>query len=168
MSGFAQALPIVLSAEGGYSSDPRDRGGETNFGVTQATYHEWLDSIGERRRPVRDITPEEVERVYHARYWLAAKCDALPWPVSAAHFDAAVNHGVGRAVRMLQEVLGVAIDGVFGPVTMAAAEGVDPGELVNDLLWIRIAFYQRISRGDQVAFLRGWLARILELRKGLR
>jgi imidazolonepropionase-like amidohydrolase len=42
------------------------------------------------------------------------------------HFDAGVNHGVGTAARILQEVLGVAIDGEIGPFTLGSARTADP------------------------------------------
>jgi lysozyme family protein len=168
VSGFAEALPFVLRMEGGYADDPVDRGGATNRGVTQATYDAYRASQGLPPRPVREITDEEVEHVYHERYWTAAKCDALPWPASAVVFDSAVNHGVGRAARMLQEALGVKVDGIIGPVTLAAAGTADPHQLVNEMLWVRVDFYYRISNGDQVKFLRGWLRRLLHLRKEAR
>ncbi len=163
MSGFAQALPVILRFEGGYVNDPVDRGGATNKGVTQATFDRWLTSSGEATRPVKEITDDEVEAIYHRDYWLAAKCDALPWPVSLAHFDAAVNHGVGRACRLLQEALDVPADGIVGPKTLAAAAAADPRSLVNRLLWVRLGFYHTISEGNQVKFLRGWLRRVLHL-----
>jgi lysozyme family protein len=165
VSGFAQALPFVLAREGGYVDHPLDKGGPTNFGVTQATFDRWLASKGKPPRPVKEITDEEVAAVYHADYWLASKCDALPWPASLAHFDAAVNHGPLRAAYMLQEALGVEADGKIGPKTLAAAAAIHPSELVDRLLWIRVKFYQAISKGDQLVFLRGWLARVLELRR---
>lgn len=166
MSGFRQALPVVLGVEGGFVDNPNDRGGATNFGVTEAVYHDWLRSQGLPIRPVREITLEEAEQLYHLNYWLLAMCDALPWPVSLSVFDAAVNHGVGRAKRLLQEALCVKVDGIIGPVTLAAAEGADPRWLANDILWLRVALYRDISADPtQLGFLRGWLGRMLHLRK---
>lgn len=167
MSGFKQALPFVLRMEGGYVDDPDDRGGATNFGITQATYDAWRESVDQDRRPVRQITRGEVEMIYHARYWRAAKCDALPWPLSAAHFDAAVNHGVERAGKLLQEALGVTVDGIIGPQTLGAVESSDVARVLRDLLWIRLDFYYRISTGTQIKFLRGWLRRMIHLRESI-
>jgi len=165
VSGFAQALPMVLTFEGGYVDDPVDRGGATNFGVTQAAYDRYRTSIGQPTQPVKEITDAEVAAIYERDYWRASHCDSLPWPASLAHFDAAVNHGPLRAAYMLQEALGVAADGKVGPKTLAAVASIDPRVLMERLLWIRVRFYQSISAGDQIKFLRGWLARVLELRK---
>lgn len=168
MSGFAQALPIVLRREGGYVNDPVDRGGATNFGVTQGTYDAWRRRQGAGPRPVTMIEQAEVDAIYY-EYWVDAKCDALPWPASAAQFDAAVNHGPRAAARLLQRALNVKADGIVGPVTLAAAEGVDLDELVNEMLWERVRFYRHISEGAQLKFLRGWLGRIIHLREdGIR
>lgn len=39
---------------------------------------------------------------------------------SLSVFDAAVNHGLGNASRMLQRAVGVVDDGVIGNMTIAA------------------------------------------------
>ena len=161
---FERALPIILRSEGGYVDDPRDRGGATNFGITQHVYHEWLRSKGKYARPVREITMDEVRDIYRDRYWLAARCDAMTWPLSLVVFDAAVNHGVGRAVRMLQQQVGATVDGKIGPQTLGAVAAADPAKTAEALLWRRVAFYMAISAGDQVAFLRGWIRRMVDLR----
>lgn len=168
MSGFAQALPHVLRVEGGFVDDPDDRGGRTNFGITQNTFDVWNGSKGLRKRDVKDVTPDEVAAIYHERYWVAGKCDALPWPLSAAHFDACVNHGKPNAAKMLQEALGVTIDGKIGPKTLAAVEAADTDDLVDDLLWVRLEFYRSIARGSQEKFLRGWVWRLLKVAELVR
>jgi len=167
MSGFLQALPVTLQHEGGYSDHPADRGGATMRGVTQATYDEWRRSKGFAVRPVRQIETAEVEAVYHERYWLAGKCDALPWPASMLHFDACVNHGIAGAARILQRAVGAAVDGKIGPGTLAAVTPIPARDLAVRLLFERLDFYERICRAkpDQRVFLLGWLARVLDLRR---
>ena len=165
MPGFAQALPVILRSEGGYVDDPVDRGGATNFGITQKTYDAWrvknrLDKVG-----VRDITTDEVEAIYHSQYWSAAKCDALPWPASLCHFDASVNHGPRNAAKLLQRVVGVTPDGKIGPQTLGAVSRTPGYKLTTVLLFGRIAFYVKIvgARPSQIKFLRGWIRRVLHL-----
>jgi len=168
MSGFLQALPFVLRMEGGFVDDPDDRGGATNFGITQNTLDVWNGSRSQPKRSVREITKAEVEAIYHEQYWVAGKCDALPWPVSAAHFDAWIQHRPDVAAKMLQEAVGAIPDGMIGPNTIAAVNAADPRELLEDLYWIRLDFYYRISKGSQLKFLRGWLRRMIHLREELR
>lgn len=97
--GFARALTRVLRYEGGYSDHPDDPGGATNQGITQRTYDAWRDRHGVERQSVKHITPQEVEGIYHANYWLKAGCDQLPPAVAAATFDAAVHSGVTQALH---------------------------------------------------------------------
>jgi len=163
MSGFLQALPVILEYEGGYSNHPSDPGGATNFGITQATYDSWLGF----HKDVREITTAEVEAIYHRNYWVAGKCDALPWPASLAHFDAAVNHGVTQAARVLQKAVSVAVDGQIGPITLAAIDHMDVKQLVNGMLWKRLDLYYRIVQGRPASnvFLLGWVRRLLKLKE---
>lgn len=164
MSGFFRALPVVLEAEGGLSDDPDDRGGLTNHGVTQETYDRWRKLAGEPLRSVEKIDPEEIQAVYHQLYWIPGKCDALPWPASLLHFDACVNHGVGAAAALLQRAVGVEDDGVIGPVTLGAVAAHT--DLVDAMLWERLAYYSKIAaKPRQSKFLRGWLNRVLKLRR---
>lgn len=159
MTDFARSLPVILKAEGGYVHDPDDRGGATNKGVTQKTYDSWRKSELLPVRPVKEIQDVEVETIYRQDYWFAGRCDALAWPVSLVHFDACVNHGVGRASKMLQDAAGVAVDGKVGPKTIAAVNA-DPAGVVKRYLEERERFYRLIGIGNQGKFLKGWLARL--------
>lgn len=167
MSLFERALPVILANEGGFVEDPDDPGGATNKGITQQTYVDWLRSTGDDARSVRDITDAEVAAIYASRYWLEAHCDELPWPLALAHFDAAVNHGPRRAMRMLQAVVGTATDGLWGPRTAAAVSAMDPDRLLEELLWERLKVYAEttIHRQASRKFLPGWILRTVRMRE---
>ena len=168
---FDDALAFVLRWEGGFVDDPDDRGGATNKGVTQAVYDEWRDRKNYDKRSVREIEDGEVKQIYLEQYWKPARCQALDFPMSLILFDSAVNHGVGRAVKLLQEVLNVAVDGHFGPATMAAYDFLEECHGTNyvavQYIKAREAFYFRIVENDptQGKFLRGWWNRLSDLRK---
>ncbi len=165
MPGFAQALPVVLRFEGGFVDDPVDRGGATNFGVTQKVYDAYRVKHRLGKVSVRDITTEEVESIYHTGYWLKGKCDALPWPASLCHFDATVNHGPRNAAKLLQRAVGAVPDGKIGPHTREAIGRVPTYRLTEHLLWERVRFYLKIvqRRPEQKRFIVGWLGRVLHL-----
>lgn len=104
MTAFDKALAQVLKWEGGYVEHPADPGGATAYGVTQATYDAWRRKQGTEVRPVREIDRSEVEAIYWQQYWLRAGCDQLePAALALVVFDAAVNSGVGAALKWLQE-----------------------------------------------------------------
>ena len=64
-------------------------------------------------------------------------------------FDGGVNSGEGNAVRWLQEALratgaqGVAVDGVWGPITLAAANAAPQDALLDAFSQERVAFLRK-------------------------
>lgn len=170
MAGFNRALTFVLGVEGGWSNHPLDKGGATNHGVTQALFDSWRASTGQVKKPVADITSEEVDAVYHSQFWVAGKCDAFPWPLSLAHFDACVNHGPGNAWIIMQKALGVKADGIPGAITMQAVYAMDAEITIWRYLRERMAFYVGIvkAKPNQITFLKGWLNRLFDLHQEMR
>ncbi len=161
---FEHALKHVLEMEGGWTEDPYDPGGPTNFGITLATFgaHRRVQieasTIGELKQALRQITSTEVQLIYQQRYWTTAKADVLPPALALMHFDAAVNHGVGTAARILQECVGVAVDGEIGPQTLDACAHTPIYELLQRYAEARRARYRAL--GHFWRFGRGWLARV--------
>ena len=131
MSAFAEALALTLQFEGGYSDVADDRGGATNFGITQKVYDHYLNGLGDPLNDVADISSAEVAAIYRMWYWNPAHADALVSRLAKVHFDSAVNHGVGRAVKFLQQLVGVTTDGMWGPATFAAVASADQDALVT-------------------------------------
>src|ERR1017187_2238655 len=100
------ALPTVLQFEGGYSDDPNDPGGATNFGITHYDYDQYRKSNGEPHQDVRNITQTEVVDIYRNKYWVGVNGDSLPYPIDWLQFDCAVNMGIGTANEMLSNCFG--------------------------------------------------------------
>lgn len=161
---FARALEHVLAMEGGYTEDPYDPGGPTNLGITLGEFARHrgqpLDAatFDTLRSALRHITRAEAAGIYRADYWEAAACPSLPAPLAAFHFDAAVNQGVAGAARMLQRSLGVEIDGVLGPDTLAAARAAPMPDALARYAEARRAHYRSLSTFWR--FGRGWLSRV--------
>jgi lysozyme family protein len=169
MAGFSRALPILLEHEGGYVDHPDDPGGATNQGITQDTYDRWRKEHDMEPRPVEEIAADELEAIYREEYWLPAHCEEWPWPLSLVVFDAAVNHGPGQAIRLLQRAAGVRTDGIVGPKTRAAVKEADPQRLIRDLLGERLELYARIveRRPESAVFLVGWIRRVRSLQEAV-
>jgi lysozyme family protein len=157
-SSFESAVALVLQHEGGFVNHPRDPGGATNFGITRETLSR------ARGRPasvedVRRLTREEAASIYRSLYWKTVRADELPLGLDLAMFDLAVNSGPKRAVTMLQSVLGVEADGLIGPMTIKAANRVDPADSVRRLTRSRLGFLSRLA--TWTVFGRGWRWRVL-------
>lgn len=154
---FQACLAETLKWEGGWSNDPHDPGGPTMQGVIQRVYDAWRDQRRLPRQSVRKISRTELEDIYLRNYWRMARCDELPAPLDLAVFDFGVNSGPTRAIKHLQKVLGVNIDGQIGPVTIAAARAADPVETALALTESRRGFLRQIKTFWR--FGRGWLRR---------
>lgn len=147
---FDAAFARTIGHEGGYVDHPSDPGGRTKFGISQRAY----PSID-----VAALTLDQARAIYHRDYWRAASCDSMPARLGIELFDAAVNHGVRPAVRMMQRALGVADDGVVGPVTIAAAQSVaDVSGLLMRFHGHRLRLLADLSTWP--AFGRGWARRV--------
>lgn len=151
---FTEALKHVLKHEGGYIDHPNDPGGETNFGITVAVARE-NGYLGD----MRTIPMSVVESIYKRKYWDKVRADEMPESVRFALFDYAVNSGPSAAIRALQRVLGVADDGVLGPMTLAAAQAQSDG-LGARLNGYRLKFMTDLKIWP--TFGKGWARRIAE------
>ena len=161
---FEVALKHVLEMEGGFTDDPADPGGPTNKGITLGVLAAWrkVTLNGKTRRALvsqlKTISDETVREIYRRRYWRLAHCAEFSPPLALMHFDAAVNHGVGGAMRMLQQVVGVDVDGEIGPETRAAVRRRDVGKTVKAYADIRRTRYKALPHFWR--FGRGWLRRV--------
>ena len=162
-----RALELVLAHEGGWSDHPDDTGGRTMWGVTEGTLERARENMDGLPEDVADLTQDQARRLYRRLYWEDANCDLLPWPVSYALMDAAVQHGTHRARKWLQRGLGVHVDGIVGPQTRAAIEDVrDWWRPASRMLLWRAKFYIRIlRRPSQASFAAGWANRMQDVIK---
>lgn len=155
---FESALVHILAAEGGYSNNPKDHGGETRYGITKrvARAHGYLGSM-------RTLPMATAARIYKISYWDACQCGQLPPWLRLAVFDAAVHSGPAQSVRWLQQALGVPVTGRIGPETIAAAAGVtDHQGVIDAMLDLRLAFLKRLKNWR--TFGNGWTNRIEKVR----
>lgn len=134
--------------------DPNDPGGTTKYGIDQRA-HPHAD--------VANLTLEQAKEIYRADEWTLCRCDELKPPWDLAVFDTAVNIGMSRAILMLQEVLGVTVDGHIGPKTLAAA-AMASSTLFQKFLDSRETYYKGLNLALRLRYLNGWLNRVADLR----
>ncbi|HPG89630.1 MAG TPA: TIGR02594 family protein [Hyphomicrobium sp.] len=161
---FERALQHVLAMEGGFTDDPDDPGGPTNKGITLATFAKWrgvtVDATSRKDviAALKQIDDTTVRAIYQARYWHPASCDELPDAIAVMHFDAAVNHGVGAAIRFLQAAARVTVDGEIGPQTQRAIRTRPAHDIVARYANLRRERYRALPHFSR--FGRGWLRRV--------
>lgn len=178
MANFELALERTLKHEGGYVNHPSDPGGETYRGISRKNWPDWagwdlVDQVKLAHDPGEDVESffggmrgmdVLVHDFYELNFW---KYDGIEDDVVAAKiFDMAVNMGSKRAHMLLQRALvgvgqSVAVDGVVGPKTIAAANATDPRALRLELAARQAEHYAILAvrnLSNQV-FLLGWMRR---------
>lgn len=160
-SSYDLALRRLLALEGGYGNHPSDPGGPTNFGITIADYRRYVNPRA-TAADVRAMRLDEAKAIYRARYWDAMRCDALPAGLDYAVFDYGVNSGTGRAVCVLQRLVGLVDDGRVGDVLVAAVRKRDAAALIGSLCDERLGFLKRLRTWP--VFGAGWARRVAEVR----
>ena len=175
---FHDAVDEVLKREGGYVNHASDPGGATNWGVSLrfllserpdlfAGITLDQDHDGDvDAEDVRAMPRETAIEIYRRCWWDRFGYARLASGVGEKLFDMSVNMGPGQAHRILQQSINdcggsVKVDGVLGPITVAAANAIDAQRLLARIRTRQAGFYRALV--DQNAklsvFLRGWLAR---------
>lgn len=157
MSGFDTFIERILKNEGGYVNHPADPGGATNWGITERVARKW-GYAGH----MRDLPRATAIDIYRQEYWAPVDALKLPYALQFQVLDANINHGLSRAVSLLQRAVGVEDDGVFGYVTKARV-----GEMAADSLALGVAFNVTRLRfytnlGTFSSFGKGWSRRIAD------
>jgi len=189
MDAFDFAFNQTLGLEGGYSDDAADRGGRTNYGITEKTFRDALNrGVISGTDDIGNLTPAQARAIYKTDYWQALKLNNVhDIDIAAEIFDTAVNSGRGKATLIAQlalEYLGeqATADGVMGPVTINLLNKwcqKDPRALFVALNGIQFIHFVAIvdesiieeitkrvkSDASQVKFSRGWTKRIQSYRK---
>lgn len=149
MSTFDAALRFVLSMEGDVSNDPHDPGGYTRHGLSVRDHPD-----------TAILSKDEVVARYRSTYWEPIAGDTIHPAWALLLFDMAVNQGVKPAIKLAQKAVGVAQDGIMGPVTVQALSAVaHPGHLAL-LMSDRVIRYVGTKGFDRYG--RGWVKRCFE------
>ncbi len=167
---FEKIIGRLLKAEGGYTDDPDDKGGPTNWGIIQSELAAW------RGKPVskddvKNLPLSEAIQIYKAKYWDKMGLDQLTDErLQLAIFDQGVNRGTVTAVKQAQQIAnlfdaGITDDGVNGPVTSKKLNAIDVVDFCREYLQASEHAYVNIviRNPTQIKFLRGWLNRVHKL-----
>lgn len=147
---FDQAFEKLIGHEGSYTPGVGDPGGETKYGISKRSYPT-LD--------IKALTLADAKAIYRRDFWDRAQCDKMPPDLAFDVFDAAVNSGIGQAIRWLQRALGVADDGQVGALTLGAIQReADTSAIRARFNGQRLEFMTQLSTWP--TFGKGWARRI--------
>jgi hypothetical protein len=159
-SRFDVCMPFIFKAEGGYSDNPADPGGPTNFGITIATLRAYEGDPNLTADDVKKLTRTVAREIYRTAYWNRMQCGALPAGLDLEVFDFGVNSGPAESVKTLQGLVGVTQDGSVGPITLAAVRQFNVGDLIGRFAQARLAFCQSLNMPE---FEQGWASRVAQI-----
>jgi lysozyme family protein len=163
----------LIEREGGYVNHAADRGGPTNWGITEA--------VARRQGYVGDMPQSDAAAIYKRLYWLSPRFDAVAErapKLAAEMFDTGVNMGTGTATGFLQRALNalnrnssdytdILLDRAIGSATLSALDAFlkkrgsgAEAVLLKAVEALQGAHYLKIAeaRPSQEAFVYGWLA----------
>ncbi len=139
-SNFNDCLNRLLKDEGGYTNNPPDPGGPTNFGITLVDYQKYIKRSG-TADDVRRMDVNDAKRIYKSKYWDALDCDSLSSGVDYTVFDYGVNSGLGRPRKALQRF-----------------KNLSGAQLIDAINNERLSFLR--SLGTFSVFGKGWTKRV--------
>lgn len=173
-----QVINSVIGKEGGYVNNPADRGGPTNWGITEkvARAHGYKGDM-------RNLTREQAVEIFEADYWYGPRFDLIAQvseSIAAELMDTGVNMGPATPSKWLQRWLNafnlqgtlypdMIVDGQIGPRTVSALSSYlkkrgSAGEavLLKALNCSQGVRYLEIAEANktQETFLYGWFNRI--------
>lgn len=149
---YDAAMVRVFADEGGYTNDPVDPGGATNWGIT---------IFDARKYWKPDAAPIDVLKmpksvasdIYRKHYANPLRYDDLPAGFDYSVLDAGINSGIGRAPVWAGKALGISVKTINDVVT-PANDASDKVALIQKYWAVRLAFLH--GMGTWSHFGGGW------------
>lgn len=170
MADFPTSFELILEHEGGYTDNPIDYGGATNFGITLSTLAQ-VKGLGVTKDDVKALTQEQAGEIYRNMYWLPLQLASISVQIVAdVLFDQSVLCGLPTAVKRSQLILSrmgrpVPFSLAMNIATVNSINSVDPHVFCLEFI-IESQNYLAGSVTNnpaQIVFMRGWLHRTQDL-----
>lgn len=163
MSSFETTFNRTIGHEGKFQANPKDRGNWTSGkeGVGELKGTKWgLAAMTYPHLDIANITLEQAKEIYYNDWWLKLKMERWPNVMKYQMFDAAFNHGTGRANQFIQFAVRVKDDGIIGPNTIKAVNMTDPNDIVMRFLAKRLRYFTEVKTWSE--FSKGWTLRVAQ------
>lgn len=156
-SNYPKIIAFVLKQEGGYTNDPKDPGGPTNWGITIWDARKFWKSDASAA-DVKAMPLQVAKDIYQPKYWLVVHGPDLPAGLDLCTMDAGVNSGVGRSNIWLGKAIGSPARDYATLAKQAKAVALD--KAVDAYCDIRLSFLHSLKTWSH--FKGGWGRRIAE------
>ena len=162
---YTQAFNLLMSLEfnspkNALHKNPNEKG-LTFMGIYEAANPKWqgwgqvraaINAYGDLKKASIALYNDDalvnlVANFYKKTYWDALSLDDVDSQLKANElFCFAVNVGTKSAVRVLQNMLGLTIDGIMGANTLKALKAYDTVAFDSDFDRAEIAYYRNLIR----------------------
>lgn len=184
MSTYELAIPVVLRHEGGWVCNPKDPGGETNFGIstlivkriqeagkmTDTQVEVMINATpGTLYKPgyMKTMSVEAAKKIYLSEFWgKYGYQDLNDQRVATKIFDCGVNCGPARAHTMAQVAANncgqkLIPDGILGPASRVGINSCDPEQHLLKMKEQMEIYYKGLvaAKPELGIFLNNWLKR---------
>lgn len=168
MADVTKFAPFLLRWEGGYENSPEDDGNYnsrnelvgTNMGITPFTYELAFHKVPSVE-DMKLLTQEQFLFILKNLFWDKIRADnILNQKVANSICDWYFNGGTA-VLRIIQKLLMIQADGIFGDVTIQAINLQNPQQLTSRIADRRIQFYNTVVsiHPKDTIFLKGWINR---------
>jgi lysozyme family protein len=115
---YDAAMARVFADEGGYTDDPKDPGGATNWGITIFDARKYWKANA-TPADVKAMPKSVASDIYRRHYARPIRYDDLPAGFDYSVLDAEINSGFGRVLPWASNALGKVLKSIDELVTVA-------------------------------------------------
>lgn len=153
-------LERLLKNEGGYVNNPKDKGGETKYGITAA-----VARANGYKGSMKNLPKQTAIDIYKKQYWTDACNRINSEKIAFIVLDMNANHGIKNSSKILQRALnslgaGLVVDGIAGEKTIRTVNVISGSRLSLALTAERLKFYTKIDAFN--TFGKGWVRRVAD------
>jgi len=157
----------IKNFEGGYVNNPHDKGGPTNFGITQHVYDTYF-KVNSSINDIKNMDISKAIEIYNAQYFKQNKIEVI-YPEELWHFvfDCYVQHGSKATGKIIQRSLNslgesLVVDGDIGNKTIEKISCYSSEDMLKYMIEWRIWLYKQIIKlnPSQKVFEKGWMSRV--------
>jgi lysozyme family protein len=162
---FEKAFKLIIDAEGGFTNNPADHGGPTNWGITQNEINKFLGHTASLEE-VKTFPLESAKKIYKAKYWDHMHLDQINNKLlKVLLFDQGVNRGCGTAILSIQRIVGAKADALMDTETIDFINASDHLKTCFKFIEEAQKSYVQICKKNpsQMVFLSGWINRTIKL-----
>jgi lysozyme family protein len=177
---FTKAMNFIRPNEGGFSNDPNDPGGPTNYGISLRylkTLGKYGDFDGDGDIDVDDvllISKNMADDIYRRHFWNLMHYNQIDnQEIATKLMDFSINTGASRGHKLIQQAVNLfyapktvekiylTVDGVLGPKSIKAINSLNPERLMLHFMAVAASFYVEITQKnpDFEKYFGGWIIR---------